>query len=167
LQGLPLKNGFSVAWSPDGKTLAGGSWLGAGGKFTGTGQLVFWKWRGRERLTVPIERHPEVRDVEFSPDGRWLAVAAGLMTSTQPEHLSGEILLWDVKRRRLQLTLMFFPPRGTAGGEGDWLAFTPDGFYDASRGGEERIRWQVGKEVHEPARFRPEFRRPDKLLSSP
>ena len=61
----------SVAWSPDGAMLAGGSMGGA---------LEVWDAAtGREAAVtmIPMEISDEVHCVAWSPDGRWLASGAG------------------------------------------------------------------------------------------
>ena len=73
---LPVKEGdvSSVAFSPDGKTLAAGYGGGGGG-----GGVVLWDVAGRERLAdepLPV-KEGDVTSVAFSPDGKTLAAGYG------------------------------------------------------------------------------------------
>ncbi len=66
----------SVAFSPDGTTLASGS-------YDGTAKL--WDVASREEIATLYPRRSEVTSVDFSPDGTILAGVAG-----------SDIMLWDV-----------------------------------------------------------------------
>ena len=69
---LAVKEGDvrSVAFSPDGKTIAAG--YGVGG---GVGGVVLWDAAGRKRLAEePLAvKEGDVRSVAFSPDGKTIA----------------------------------------------------------------------------------------------
>ena len=110
----------SVAFSPDGKTLA------SAGR---DGIVRLWDVKRRRAPGEPLRGHASfVNDVAFSPDGRILASAGR----------DGVICLWDVgSRRRLgQLT----GHRGAVFG----LSFAPGGETLASAGADGRIlRWEV------------------------
>jgi WD40 repeat protein/tetratricopeptide (TPR) repeat protein len=64
LQGLPCR----VSFSPDGSRLAGAG---------GAGEVIVWDTAtGQEVLNLPAGAS-SLREVQFSPDGRWLAVLGG------------------------------------------------------------------------------------------
>jgi WD40 repeat protein len=72
-----------------------------------------------------------------SPDGRFLLSASSDQT----------LKVWELERRQLLLTLFF------AGN--DWVAWTPEGYYAASPGGERLMGWQVNNGPGQMASFYP------------
>ena len=66
---------MSVAWSPDGRTLAGGTWKKERG---GTaGEVVLWDLAAGKELAT-LERHTGgVTAVAFSPEGATLEIGSG------------------------------------------------------------------------------------------
>ena len=84
---LPVKEGdvTSVAFSPDGKTLAAGYGVDGGG-------VVLWDVAARRRLAdepLPV-KEGVVRSVAFSPDGKTLAAGYGRQVG------GVGVVLWDV-----------------------------------------------------------------------
>jgi WD40 repeat protein len=124
LQVGPLAPITAVAFSPEGKTLALGSY----------GQVVIWDM---EKAT-PIKRLTNilgaVNDVRFSPKGEWLAIGGG-----QPS-AKGDIRLVSTRDWKLAATLR---------GHDDVvfsLAFSPDGQTLASASFDHTLRlWNVAK----------------------
>jgi serine/threonine protein kinase len=81
----------AVAFSPDGKKFATGSW-------EGTARL--WQTETRQPLGQPLPHRGAVKAVVFSPDGRLLAaggMVVGKNARTQAAEITGgEARLWDV-----------------------------------------------------------------------
>lgn len=69
--------------------------------------------------------------------------------------------LWDTASGRLLTTLMTLPPSKEREVSTDWLAFTPEGYYDGSEGAKRFIRWRVGDELFPAERYESTFHRPD------
>ena len=95
----------SVAYSPDGKTLASGGSELAGESGVETYEIELWDVAtGKEQATLKGHTGP-VGSVAFSPDGKTLASVG-----------YEEIKLWDVATGKEQATLL-----------GSSVAFSPDG----------------------------------------
>lgn len=114
-----LADAYSVdalAFSPDGKTLASGNGKGA----------FFWNWRAKKllfsrplwergeiegRVLEPRRAYPSV--MEFSPDGKSLAIGGGFSS----------VFLFDVARKKVRRVL----PLHSSDGGASALQFSPDG----------------------------------------
>jgi WD40 repeat protein len=111
----PSPGGQAFAFSPDGKRLAMGCWLGAAGR---ANTIRLWDLAsGRPLLAFPGHRG-DVEALAFSPDGRRL-VSGGR---------DGGALVWDVAKRRVVRRL------GDDEMETCALAFSPDGTLIAAGG---------------------------------
>lgn len=149
----------SVAWSPDGQTLAS-----CGNK----GETILWDPRtGRQLRALAPPRPTVANEVAWSPDGRTLAVAYG----------RGSVGIWDARTGALVRmleghvgdveTVVFTRDGGRliSGGDdgsarvwdpssgehlatialldgGNWLVTTPDGLFDGSPDAWNRILWR-------------------------
>ena len=95
LKAFPTEGAAScVAFSPDGKWLAGGSGqqsrLGAGLR-TGKSQLSVWELETLLPVSTFDSKSISVWSVSFSPNGKRLAAATGYYSSKEP----GEVRVWD------------------------------------------------------------------------
>src|SRR5262249_60000005 len=103
----PLKSGNGVvAFSPDGKRLAGG------GGWEDRTVKVWDAQTGRELLTCKGHARM-IESVAFSPDGKRLA-SVSARGSSEP----GEVKVWDAQTGQELLSLK---------GDGYSMAFSPDG----------------------------------------
>ena len=108
----------SVAFSPDGTTLAAGySYLHG---FYRDGGVVLWDVAGRKRvMQAPLPRKGgQVGVVAFSPDGK--SLAGVYVGGPSP---GGGVVLWDVAGRKLLCQVSPPPPVGRIVN----VAFSPDG----------------------------------------
>lgn len=151
---------LTLAFSPDGKTLASGSFDGA---------VRLWDAASGEEKRVFIGHTGGVRSIIFSPDGKILVSGSD----------DGSIKFWDASSGELLLTLLL-PAIQTHGIDSsggvflsiltDWLAFTPDGFYAGSAGSERFISWRVGDKIFPAEKFKAQMHRPDliaQVLAAP
>jgi len=107
---FPVKEGeaVTVAFSPDGKTIAAGYHAG----------VVMWDVAGAKRLAMLsiAEEEGDIACVAFSPDGKALAAGCG--------GAAGGVVVWDlVRRKRLAAEPFVLDGHGPV----DCLAFSPDG----------------------------------------
>jgi WD40 repeat protein len=108
----------SVAFSPDGRTLASWSWEGT--------TIKLWEVAtGRELRTLSL-RSGWVMSAAFSPDGRFIASAGS----------AGSVLVWSAASGDELATLI------SISGSSDWLVFTDDGLFDGSPNAWNQILWR-------------------------
>ncbi|MBC6458959.1 WD40 repeat domain-containing protein [Actinomadura sp. HBU206391] len=121
--GLPgFTQVHSMAFSPDGKTLASG---GEGGNV--------WLWdvasqRNTVKLIMPKRSRTSlvVHSVAFSPDGKILASGGYADNSKGAVRSSGEVRLWDLSRHR-SISTLALPDRRGSWTDFESVAFSPDG----------------------------------------
>ena len=92
--------------------------------------------RKGNRLGDFIGHEGDVWAVAPSPDGRFLLSGAADQT----------LRLWNLKTRELLVTLFH-------GADGEWVMWTPQGYYISSLDGDKRIGWQVNRGPDKEARY--------------
>ena len=113
----------SVAFSPDGSQIISGSSYDRLIKLwdVATGQEI-WTFSGHTDA---------VYSVAFSPDGNTIISGSR----------DGTTRLWDTSTGKEIAQFIGFP-------DGEWIVITPDGYYNASPGGDKYINVRVGNDVY-------------------
>jgi WD40 repeat protein len=138
-------NHHAYGFSPDGETIV------SGGSF---GVMTAYDREGRT-LGAFAGHEGNVFAVAPSPDGRYLVSASGDET----------VRLWNLKTRELLVTLF----QGT---DGEWVMWTPQGYYASSPGGAALIGWQINHgpeheaEYVTAAQLRRTLNRPDVVVKA-
>jgi WD40 repeat protein len=113
LKGL---NSHSIAFSSDGRMLAGGKW---------NGNLALWDVQSGTELRTLTGGDAYVNSIAFSPNNKYLVV--GTSDST--------LKIWDVSSGNQLATLIALD-------QSDWLVVTPDGLFDGPPAAWNRILWR-------------------------
>lgn len=132
----------SYSLTPDGQTIiSGGDW----------GWLSAHDLTGRLIANGNFVGHDgDVWAVAPSPDGKLLVSGSADQT----------IRLWNLQTRELIVTLFY-------GSDGEWVIWTPQGYYDSSPNGDRIVGWQINKGITQAAEYvtasqlRNQFYRPD------
>lgn len=140
---------WSFGFSGDGRRVAG--WAGSG--------VRVWDVNSGELLATLRVAGQLVDKIAPSPDGKRVAVS-------DP---NGEITLWDVASAKVLLRWIALLPDNPGDGSNpelalkslDWIAVTPQGYYDASPGAERWIRWRLGSQTLSTAHFKRRLQRSD------
>ena len=134
----------SVAFSPDSQLLASG----------GSDQhVILWDAQQGDPVAELDGHTGPVSGLSFSPDGRLLASGSE----------DGTARLWEVATRRQLVALTLVSPEGDArrSPAADWLAATPEGYYDGSVRAARLINWRVGGQLFPVDAYEATYHRPD------
>lgn len=129
--------GFSVVFSPDGKTLANGNWNNV---------IKLWDVESGREIRSLTGHSDDVVSLEFNPDGTILASGSR----------DGKIKLWDTRTGRELATLIGLGGR-------DWVVITPQGHFDASPNGMKHLHWVVDLEPIDLAQLKERYYEPGLL----
>jgi WD40 repeat protein len=134
-----------MALSPDGSIMA------TGGKSVRlldarTGKLL-------RELTGHLKR---TQSIVFSADGKRI-IAGGSYGTTNA---------WEVATGKHLVTLFAFAEMKNGMMADDWIAYAPDGYYDASPGGERYLGWRVGDELQTAGALRDRLHRPERIQAA-
>jgi len=125
----------AVALSADEKRIASGDWGGT---------IKLWDIPSGRELKTFKGHSGEIKSLAFSPDGK------NLLSASQ----DGTTRLWDIGAGKEIAQYVSF-----TGGE--WIVITPEGYYNASAGGDKHLNVQTGSNVYGIENYREAFFRPD------
>ena len=107
------------------------------------GLLEIWDWQRRILTrTLPAASYGAMQSVFDDARGRILSA-----------HTSGAVKIWREEDATLLLDMVGFS-------DGQWLSFTPDGYYDCSAYGDRYVRWRKGEQLFPLERYAELFKRP-------
>ena len=125
----------SVAYSPDGKlALSGGS----------DASVRLWSLVTGKQQSAFIGHASGVTSLSFFPDGRHAASGGE----------DGTVRVWDVALGKELVQFINFP-------NDEWVAVTPEGYYNASANGDKYLNVRIGSNVYGIENYREAFFRPD------
>jgi hypothetical protein len=116
----------SFSFTPDGQTVISGG---------PNGHITAYDLNGR-KLGAFVGHDGEVWTVTPSPDGRFLI-------SGSHDHT---VRLWNLETRELIVTLFH-------GRDGEWVMWTPQGYYTGSPGADKIVGWQINKGLDQAAEY--------------
>lgn len=100
---------MKVAFSPDGKSLAGGGghWINVGGGTKQISEVFLWDVQTGKLLRRITDLEPWLRCVAYAPDGKTLATGSNgpIRQKGALSWVSSEIRLWDTRTGKLLRTI--------------------------------------------------------------
>ena len=90
------------------------------------------------------------------PDAKTLITHATIQFGIQSPFVS----VWDAESGKLRATFAHLPSSNEEPSE-DWITYTPEGYYTASAGAKQFIRWRVGEKLFPAETYERQFHRPD------
>ena len=124
----------SVGFSPDGRTVLSGS---------GDRTLKLWDVATGRELRTFSGHTAGVYSVAFSPDGRTILSGGS----------DGPLRLWSASSGKELLQMTSFT-------DSEWVAITPEGYYNASPKGDQHLNVRIGTNVYGVDQWRSTFYRP-------
>lgn len=130
-----------------------GNWLVGGDDY---GELHFWDARTGAFIRSLKGHGGRVWSVAFSPDSKTVASASTDKTCK----------FWNPTTGKLLLTILNLPPERETEPSTDWLAITPQGYYDGSSGSARYIKWKVGNDLFPVEAYESVFHRPEMVAKA-
>lgn len=135
--------GTTLALSPDGKMLA---------SLSSDNGAIRLRSASDGSVIRQISGHSNgAESFVFARGGRTLVSVGGDATTK----------FWSVENGRLLAT---YVSKTCSEKCSEWISFTPDGYYDASKGGAWGVRWRVGNKLYDESQYR-QFNRPDLIAA--
>lgn len=133
----------SVAWSPDGHYIAA---RGSGDEISHLWEVASGKEvRSFSGTKVRLTATSVMNAALFSPDSRFILTNDGF---------GGISRLWDIASGRELAQFISFT-------DGEWIAYTPEGYFNASADGAKHLNVRVGIKVYAIDQFYGKFYRPE------
>ena len=125
----------SLAFSRDGRRILSGSW---------DQNVILWDAQSGRMIRTFIGHAGLVESLVFTSDER-------SFVSTSRD---GTTRIWDTDSGKERIRLITFT-------DGEWIVLTPEGYYNASAGGDRHINVRVGSSLYSIDQYREAFFRPD------
>ncbi|MBA3017350.1 MAG: caspase family protein [Proteobacteria bacterium] len=125
----------SVAFSPDGKYLLAGS---------DDKSVRLWDIGTEQEIKTLFGHEGDVRSVAFSPDGEFGISGA----------LDGTVAFWNIAGGKEIVKFISFK-------NDEWIAITPEGFYNSSANGDRHLNVRIGNNVYGIDQYRSVFYKPE------